>query len=275
MSKSPTPSTDPDQPYLLKEMSGHVLWLTLNRADKRNPLSLAMIAALQSALDAANEDPDVRVIILAALGPVFSAGHDLGEMAAGKTPEKHEAAQREILSRCTKMMMTINHGPKPVIACVEGTATAGGCQLVATCDLAVAADTARFCTPGVNIGGFCTTPLVSIARKIQKKHAMELALTGDMFSAGDAFRFGLVNRVVSARQLRAETEALAQKIASKSSTGIKLGKKAFYQQIDMPIEEAYAFAIDKMIEVGTTPDAAEGTKAFFEKREPKWTDIQG
>lgn len=273
MTSQTAASTDPDAPYLLKEMSDHVLWLTLNRPARRNPLSLAMIAALKLALDDANEDPEVRVIVIAALGPVFSAGHDLSEMAMEKTPEKRAVAQREILTRCTEMMMAITYGDKPVIACVEGTATAGGCQLVATCDLVVAADTAQFCTPGVNIGSFCTTPLVSIGRKMQKKHAMELALTGDMFSAEDAWRFGLVNRVVPADKVRQETEALAQKISSKTSLGIKHGKKAFYQQIEMPIEEAYAFAIEKMIEASATPDAAEGTKAFFEKRDPKWSDI--
>lgn len=277
MTRNAPPAADQGAPYLLKEMSGRVLWLTLNRAEKRNPLSLAMIDALKEALDAANADPQVRVIVLAALGPVFSAGHDLGEMVMGhaedKSVDQRKASQREILTRCTEMMMTITHGAKPVIACVEGTATAGGCQLVATCDLALAADTARFCTPGVNIGAFCTTPLVSIGRKVGRKHAMELALTGDMFSAEEAFRFGLINRVVPAKQLRGEVEAMAQKIASKSGTGIRLGKKAFYQQIDMPIEEAYVFAIEEMIEAGTTPDAAEGTRAFFEKREPKWTDI--
>lgn len=269
-----TMTSDPaNAPHVLKEMSGHVLWLTLNRPETRNPLSLAMIGALKAALDEANEAPDVRVIVLAARGPVFSAGHDLREMAMDRPPQPRGDAQREILTRCAEMMLTIVHGARPVIACVEGTATAGGCQLVSTCDLAVASDTAKFCTPGVNIGGFCTTPLVGIGRKVQRKHAMELALTGDMFSAEDAFRFGLVNRVASAETIRDETEALAQKIASKSSVAIKLGKKAFYQQIDMPLEEAYAFALEKMIEVGSTSDAAEGTKAFFEKRAPQWKDI--
>ena len=272
MPKNPQASSRTEDPYVLREMSGHVLWLTLNRPQTRNLLSLAMIAALKSALDEANEAPDVRVIVLAARGPVFSAGHDLHEMAMDRAPEPRGAAQREILTRCADMMMTIVHGARPVIACVEGTATAGGCQLVSTCDLAVASDSARFCTPGVNIGGFCTTPLVGIGRKIRRNHAMELALTGDMFSAEDALRFGLVNKVVAAEKTRSETEALAQKIAAKSSIAIKLGKKAFYQQIDMPVEEAYAFALEKMIEVGSTDDAAEGTKAFFEKREPRWTD---
>ena len=273
MPESTNPPPESDAPYVLQEMSGQVLWLTLNRPETRNPLSLAMIAALKTALDEANEAPDVSVIVLAARGPVFSAGHDLHEMAMDSPSEVRGTNQREILTRCAEMMMTIMHGARPVIACVEGTATAGGCQLVSTCDLAVASDTAKFCTPGVNIGGFCTTPLVGIGRKIQRKHAMELALTGDMFSADDAFRFGLVNKVVSPEKIRSETEALAQKIAAKSSTAIKLGKKAFYQQIDMPIEEAYAFALEKMIEVSGTADAAEGTRAFFEKRTPRWTDI--
>lgn len=261
----PSNTTDENhEPFLLKEMSGHVLWLTMNRAKTRNTLSLGMIAALQSSLDEANNDDNVRVIVIAALGPVFSAGHDLREMGVAK---------REVLENCTNMMMTISHGTKPVIASIVGTATAGGCQLVSTCDLAIASELAHFCLPGTNIGGFCTTPLVGIGRKIQRKHAMEMALTGDMFTAEDALRFGLINRVVSPEELRVETEVLAQKIASKSSVGIGLGKKAFYQQVEMPIKEAYAFATEKMIEVMETDDAAEGTKAFFEKRDPQWKGI--
>lgn len=252
-------------PFLLKEMSGHVLWLTMNRAKSRNTLSLGMIAAIQSSLDEANQDDNVRVIVLAALGPVFSAGHDLSEMGVAK---------REVLEKCTKMMMSISHGSKPVIASIVGTATAGGCQLVSSCDLAIASERAHFCLPGINIGGFCTTPLVGIGRKIQRKHAMEMALTGDMFSAEDAVRFGLINRTVPPEELKLETEVLAQKIASKSSIGIGLGKKAFYQQVEMPIEEAYAFATEKMIEVMETEDAVEGTKAFFEKRDPQWKGIE-
>lgn len=269
ISKPPVTGT---APLLLKEVSGAVLWLTMNRPETRNPLSLAMIAALQEALDEANEDASVSVIVLAAKGPVFCTGHDLNEMAMHGTSPDREDRQREILTKCTRMMMSILKADKPVIACVEGTATAAGCQLVSSCDLAIAGNTAQFCTPGVNLGGFCTTPLVGISRKMHRKHAMELALTGDMFSAEDAFRFGLVNRVVPAAEAHSETEALAQKIASKSSVGIKLGKSAFYEQVDLPIEEAYALAIEEMIKASTTEDAAEGSRAFFEKRTPRWTD---
>ncbi len=250
------------EPYLQVENSGRVQWLFLNRAKTRNTLSLEMIRTLKNALEAAYNDSAIGVVVIAAHGPVFSAGHDLHEM---------QSQQREVLIHCADMMMSIVHGAKPVIACVAGIATAGGCQLVSSCDLAIASEEAQFCTPGVNNGGFCTTPLVGIGRKVQRKHAMELALTGDMFSAQDAWRFGLVNRVIAPDLLVIETEKLAQKIASKSNVAIELGKKAFYQQVDMPIEEAYVFATEKMIEAHNTEDSAEGIKAFFEKRKPHWS----
>lgn len=253
---------DNKEPYLQIKKLGRVQWLFLNRPKTRNTLSLAMIDAIKIALDESYNDKTVGVVVLAAHGPVFSAGHDLHEM---------QNRQREVLTQCAEMMMSIVHGAKPIIACVSGIATAGGCQLVSSCDLAVASEEAQFCTPGVNIGGFCTTPLVGIGRKIQRKHAMEMALTGELFPALDAWRFGLINRVVAADRLLSETEILAQKIASKSNTAIKLGKSAFYQQIDMSIEEAYAFATERMIEAHNTEDSAEGIKAFFEKREPKWS----
>lgn len=250
------------EPYVQIKKSGRVQWIFLNRPKTRNTLSLAMISAIKTALTDSYNDNTVGVVVLAAHGPVFSAGHDLHEM---------QSRQREVLEECAEMMMNIVHGAKPVIACVSGIATAGGCQLVSSCDLAVAAEEAQFCTPGVNIGGFCTTPLVGIGRKVQRKHAMEMALTGEFFPAQDAWRFGLINRVVAADQLYIETEKMAEKIASKSNTAIELGKKAFYQQIDMSIEEAYAFATEKMIEAHNTEDSSEGIKAFFEKREPKWS----
>jgi len=263
-----------NEPFLLSAMSGHVLWLTLNRPKSRNPLSTGMISTIKEAVEAANATPEVRVIVLKGSGPVFSAGHDLKEMGnAGGNPGDHETNQRQILTACAEMMLSISHGDKPVIASIAGIATAAGCQLVSTCDLAIASEEAQFATPGVNIGAFCTTPLVAVGRKMARKHAMELALTGDLFPAEDAFRFGLVNRVVPAGDLHAATEALAQKIAAKSSQAIQTGKKAFYQQIDMPIEEAYAFATEKMIEGTKTADAREGTTAFFEKRKPKWQDL--
>lgn len=263
-----------DSPYLLQEMSGHVLWLTLNRPEQRNPLSSGMIAALSKAIEAANADSQVRVIVLAANGPVFSAGHDLREMGpqAGESSDERQHRVRRILQDCSEMMLALVHSPKAVIACVQATATAAGCQLVSACDLAIASDEARFCTPGVNIGIFCTTPLVGIGRNIHRKHAMEMALTGDLFPAEDAVRFGLVNRAVPAAQVRAVSEELAQKIASRSAQGIGSGKEAFYRQIDMPIEEAFSFANEAMLCGMTTDDAAEGTRAFLEKRPAVWGD---
>lgn len=256
-----SPKESLQEPLILSELSDNVLWLTLNRPKSRNTLSLAMIDELHQQIINANTNEEVRVVVLSALGPVFSAGHDLNEMRSD---------EREVLTRCSAMMMAIVASEKSVIACVSGIATAGGCQLVAACDLAIAANTAKFCTPGVNIGGFCTTPLVAIGRKIHRKHAMEMALTGDMFSADEAMRFGLVNRVYDEDEVRQEVRVLAKKIASKSAIAIAHGKKAFYQQMDMPLEEAYHFATEKMIESNRTEDSKEGTQAFLEKRKPHW-----
>ncbi len=261
-------------PYVLEDSSGPVLWLTLNRPSQRNPLSSHMIAALKAAIEAANVNPQVRVIVITGSGPVFSAGHDLREMSRqpGEDDKAREARVRQILLDCSQMMLAIVHSPKAIIASVQATATAAGCQLVSACDMAIASDEARFCTPGVNIGTFCTTPLVGIGRNIHRKHAMELALTGDLFSADDAIRFGLINRAVGADQLRAETEQLAAKIASKSAQGIRSGKEAFYRQIDMPLEEAFKFANEAMLDGMLSEDAREGTNAFLEKRAPQWDD---
>jgi enoyl-CoA hydratase/carnithine racemase len=261
-------------PFVSTEMSGPVCWLTLNRPGQRNPLSSSMIRAIKAEIEIASADPKVRVIVLASSGPVFSAGHDLGEMT-GPMPQgatSREAHLGGILDLCSDMMLSIMRCPKAVIACVQGTATAAGCQLVSACDLALASDEVGFCTPGVNIGSFCTTPLVGIGRNIHRKHAMELALTGDMITAEDAQRMGLINRAVPAAELRTEVEKLAQRIATKSVQGIRLGKQAFYRQIDKPIEEAFDFAREEMIKALTTPDAGEGVQAFFAKREPQWGD---
>lgn len=267
-----TDQTGSDTPYVLQHMEDHVLWLTLNRPQQRNPLSSGMIAALKGAVDAAHDNPQVRAIVLTSSGPVFSAGHDLKEMSG--LPEGSDVSREEhlrrILNNCAEMMLAIMHSPKAIIASVQGMATAAGCQLVSACDLAIASDNVQFCTPGVNIGNFCTTPLVGIGRNMHRKHAMELALTGDMFSADDAIRFGLINRAVPAARLRDATTELAQKIAMKSAQGIRFGKKAFYQQIDMPIEEAFKYATEVMVQGTLSPDSAEGTRAFLEKREPEW-----
>jgi enoyl-CoA hydratase/carnithine racemase len=260
--------------YVLQEIAGPILWLTLNRPQQRNPLSSSMIAALKAAIDNANTNPQVRVIVITGSGPVFSAGHDLHEMGrqAAESETARELRVGQILLDCSKMMLGIVHSPKAILASVQATATAAGCQLVSACDMAITSDEAKFCTPGVNIGTFCTTPLVGIGRNIHRKHAMELALTGDLFSADDAVRFGLVNRAVPANELRADTEQLALKIASKSAQGIRAGKEAFYRQIDMPLERAFEFANQAMLEAMLSGDVEEGTRAFFEKRAAQWGD---
>lgn len=261
-----------EAPHVLEEMKGQVLWLTLNRPAQRNPLSSEMIAALHRGISKANDNPQVRAVVLASSGPVFSAGHDLREMARRDDESRDQNAERlrQILQDCASMMLAIVHSPKAIIACVQGTATAAGCQLVSACDMAIASDAAHFCTPGVNIGTFCTTPLVGIGRNLHRKHAMELALTGDMFSALDAVRFGLVNRAVPQEALEAQVNELAQKIASRSAQGIRAGKEAFYRQVEMPIEAAFDYANEAMLEGLLCSDASEGTNAFLEKRAPVW-----
>ncbi|MFT4768785.1 MAG: enoyl-CoA hydratase/carnithine racemase [Glaciecola sp.] len=252
----------------------NVRWITLDRERQRNPLSLQMLNVLTEALDRAGVDPSVRAIVIAANGPVFSAGHDLREMSQrdGEERAAQIARMREILDCCSQMMLAIVNSPKAIIACVQGTATAAGCQLVSACDLAIAADTATFCTPGVNMGGFCTTPLVGIGRNVHRKHAMALALTGDAFSAEDAVRFGLINECVAADSLVDRTTELAERIAAKSAQGIRHGKADFYRQIDMPIEDAFVYANEAMVRAMTSADAEEGKAAFFEKRPPNWGD---
>ena len=269
-----TVAASPDAPYVLAEYAGQVLWLTLNRPAQRNPLSSGMIQALAAAIAAAGADPGVRVIVIASTGPVFSAGHDLREMGRreGETEQERAARIRGILEACAQMMLAIVHSPRAVIACVEGVATAAGCQLVSACDLALASERAQFCTPGVNIGTFCTTPLVGIGRNMQRKHAMEMALSGDLMSAQDAVRFGLVNQALPAAEVRAAVAALAAKIAGKSAAAIRAGKETFYRQIDMPLEQAFGYATDAMVQGLISPDAEEGSRAFLEKRSPRWGD---
>ncbi|MFK8041072.1 enoyl-CoA hydratase [Congregibacter sp.] len=259
----------------LTETSGNnVRWITLDREKQRNPLSLHMLNSLIDALERANDDPAVRAVVIAANGPVFSAGHDLREMSQqdGEGRDSQFQRMRLILDTCSRMMLAIVNSPKAIIACVQGTATAAGCQLVSACDLAIAADSASFCTPGVNMGGFCTTPLVGIGRNVHRKHAMAMALTGDSFSAEDAVRFGLINECVPAEQLLERTIELAERIAAKSAQGIRHGKADFYRQVDMPIEDAFAYANDAMVRAMTSEDAEEGKAAFFEKRPPVWGD---
>jgi enoyl-CoA hydratase/carnithine racemase len=258
---------------LLSSLAGGVLRLTLNDPASRNSLSEDMMAALQSALDAAAADRAVRVIVIAATGPAYSSGHNLKEITAHRAdPDKGAAYYAQLFNTCARLMTGIVRHPRPVIAEVQGLASAAGCQLVASCDLAIAAETARFCTPGVNIGLFCSTPMVALSRNISSKHAMEMLLTGDVFSAEDALHFGLVNRVVSPNALAAEVDAMAAKIASKSMVTVKTGKAAFYRQVDVPLEEAYAYTARVMTENLLQRDAEEGIAAFIGKREPLWDD---
>lgn len=256
---------------VLTAREGQVLRISLNRPQARNALSSALMAALAGELDAAAADTGVRVVILAAEGNVYSSGHDLKEMNAHRTEgDKGAASFAALFRQCSTLMQQIVTLPKPVIAEVQGTATAAGCQLVASCDLAVASEAARFATPGVDIGLFCSTPMVALSRCIGRKAAMEMLLTGDAVSAAEARRLGLVNRVAPADQLKGETMALAQKIASKPRATVRTGKEAFYRQIEMPLAEAYDYASRVMTENMLGAEAEEGVCAFLEKRVAKW-----
>jgi enoyl-CoA hydratase/carnithine racemase len=259
--------------FLLSSHEGGVLRLTLNDPASRNSLSEAMMAALRESLVSAADDKSVRVIVLSGHGPVFCSGHNLKEISARRAdPDKGAAYFAALFDACAELMMAVVRNPKPVIAEVAGLASAAGCQLVASCDLAVAADTASFCTPGVNIGLFCSTPMVALSRSVGAKHAMEMLLTGDIFSAADAHRMGLVNRVAPANALSETVSALAAKIAAKSMVTVKTGKQAFYRQLDLPLAEAYAYAARVMTENLLQRDAEEGIAAFIGKRPPNWTD---
>jgi len=245
--------------------------LTLNRPATRNSLSLAMIEALRAAIAGAGGDAGVHAIVLAANGPAFCAGHDLKEIAAGRaSPDAGRAFFERAMTSCAALMQAIMACPRPVIAAVQGTATAAGCQLVATCDLAVAADTARFCTPGVNIGLFCSTPMVALTRAVPRKRAMEMLLLGELIDAACAAEWGLVNRVVEPARVLDEALGLARAIAAKSALTVAIGKRAFYDQIDLPVADAYAHATRVMVENLLARDAAEGISAFVEKRTPEW-----
>jgi enoyl-CoA hydratase/carnithine racemase len=261
------------EPLVLTARNESVLRLTLNRSGARNALSQGLMAALEQALVDAQSDKTVRVIVIAAEGPAFSSGHDLKEMTARRVDaDKGKAFFTALFSQCSRLMQTIVRHPKPVIAQVQGIATAAGCQLVASCDLAVASSTARFATPGVNIGLFCSTPMVALSRNVSRKHAMEMLLTGEMISASEAHRIGLINRVVPQEALEAEAAKLAQLIATKPHGTLKIGKEAFYKQIEMGLSDAYDYASRVMTENMLAAEAAEGIGAFVEKREPKWPD---
>ena len=250
-----------------------ILRLTLNDAARRNALSEAMLDALADAIASAGADKAVRIVVLAANGPAFSAGHDLKELTAARSaPDGGREIFARIMGKCSALMQAIVACPKPVIARVTGVATAAGCQLVASCDLALAAETARFSTPGVHIGLFCSTPMVALSRNVSNKHAMEMLLTGDMIPAPRAAEIGLINHSVPEDALEAATLEMARKIASKSAMTLATGKSAFYAQAEMPLAEAYDYASRVMVENMLARDAEEGIGAFIEKRAPVWED---
>jgi enoyl-CoA hydratase/carnithine racemase len=250
---------------LLRQDDGGVATLTLNRPQARNALSAALMAALQAELDAIHADTVTRVVVIAGAGPAFCAGHDLREL-------RDTSEVQALFATCSRLMLRITSLRCPVIAQVHGIATAAGCQLVATCDLAVAAETARFATPGVNIGLFCSTPMVALTRAVGRKAAMGMLLTGDMADAAQAQQLGLVNRVVPDAELAGATAQLAAQIAGKSRVTVAIGKQAFYRQAEMSLEDAYGYTAEVMTRNMATADAAEGIDAFLAKRAPVWTD---
>lgn len=273
MSAQAARAPSPQPPILLRETAGSIAVLTLNRPAARNSLSEAMIASLHAELDVIRDDKAVRGVVIAANGPAFSAGHDMKELTARRAdPDRGRAFFAEMMNACSAMMQAIVHLPKPVVASVQGIATAAGCQLVASCDLAVASDAASFATPGVDIGLFCSTPMVALTRNVPRKQAMEMLLTGEPIPAARAREIGLVNRVVPAGTEREAAIALAEKVALKSAYTVKLGKEAFYRQAEMSLADAYRYAAEVMTENMMARDAEEGIGAFIEKRTPTWRD---
>jgi len=260
--------TAEETPYVLRQDDGGVVTLTLNRGERYNPLSTSMISALEARLDEVAADPSARAVVLAAAGRGFCAGHDLKEMR-GHTDD--EDWQQRLFADCSRMMLKLIRLPQPVIARVHGIATAAGCQLVSMCDLAVAADDARFALPGVNIGVFCTTPAVGVARNIGRKAAMEMLLTGELVDAETALRWGLVNRVVPAGELDAAVAHFTDTILARSGSVIAGGKRAFYTQIEQPIDDAYELTTQAMACSMLRVDAAEGIDAFLGKRPARWS----
>jgi enoyl-CoA hydratase/carnithine racemase len=268
---SRTNATGSRATLLESESRAGVLILTLARPETRNSLSQAMIEAMQGAIDMASQDAAVRAVVVTAKGTAFCAGHDLKELTAHRADADGGRAFTQLLMhQCSKLMRSIVQCPKPVIAAVEGTATAAGCQLVATCDLAVASETAKFATPGVNIGLFCSTPMVALSRNVTRKRAMEMLLLGEMLSAREAAEYGLVNRVVPAGTAMDEALKLGGVIASKPPATLAIGKEAFYRQIEMSLADAYDYAADVMVENMMHAESKEGIGAFIEKRTPDW-----
>ncbi|MEZ5924008.1 MAG: enoyl-CoA hydratase [Hyphomicrobiaceae bacterium] len=261
-------------PVLIRERKGAVAILRLNRPEQRNGLDEALLTALQQSFVRLSAHRDVRAIVIAANGPVFCAGHDLKELTAHrKDSDGGRAFFEKIMGQCSTLMQSVMKCPKPVIAAVHATATAAGCQLVATCDLAVAADSAKFCTPGVNIGLFCSTPMVALSRNVPRKIAMEMLLLGEMLGAAEAAAYGLVNRVVPADKVLEEAMAMAERIASRSPVAVEIGKEAYYAQLELGVGQAYGYASEVMVHNMLMAEAEEGIGAFLEKRSPKWTGL--
>jgi enoyl-CoA hydratase/carnithine racemase len=256
-----------DTPFIVRSDTEGARTLTLNRPEARNALSLGMLRALSAEIHHAAAEPLVRVVVLAGAGPAFCAGHDLKEIRAENFSNTYSKA---LFAECAQAMLAIVSLPKPVIAQVHGVATAAGCQLVATCDLAVAADDARFATPGVNIGLFCSTPMVALSRNVGRKAAMWMLLTGELIDADTAMRLGLISEVAPAAELGSRTAALAARIAAKSPVILALGKEAFYRQAELPLADAYAYTAEVMVTNLSKPDAREGIDAFIGKRSPVW-----
>jgi enoyl-CoA hydratase/carnithine racemase len=270
MLASPAPSVATAELFTRENDDG-VVTLTLSTPQNLNALSLAMLEALIAELEAIASDDQARVVVLAGVGPALSAGHDLKEMQAHRNDcDRGRGFYVELFARCSALMQAIVALPKPVIAAVEGVATAAGCQLVAACDLAIAGEKARFGLSGVNFGLFCSTPLVAVGRAISRKRALEMAMTGRLYSAAEAEHFGLVNRVVAQGRALEEAQALARTIAQQSASTLAIGKRAFYDQIEQPLDEAYAVASVAMIDNLAEPDCVEGMSAFLEKRRPTW-----
>ena len=259
-------ATHPAQPLMLRADRDGVATLTLNRPAQRNALSLALITELLDAVEAIGKDRSIRAVVIAANGPVFSSGHDLKELRANPGRQAYEA----LFGRMSQLMLALTRLPQPVIAKVHGVATAAGCQLVATCDLAVASDDALFCTPGVNIGLFCSTPMVALTRAVGRKPAMEMLLTGEAIDAETALRIGLINRIVAPEALDGAVDALLATILAKSPLPLAIGKSAFYAQAELGLDAAYAYAGEAMTRNMMARDAEEGIDAFLAKRAPKW-----
>src|SRR6202158_2692646 len=263
----------PHSTILLRETLGSIAVLTLNRPHARNSLSEGLIAELHAALNEIRNDTKVRAVVIAANGPAFSAGHDMKELTARRTDaDRGRAYFAQIMNACSAMMQAIVQLPKPVVAAVQGVATAAGCQLVASCDLAVGSEAATFATPGVDIGLFCSTPMVALSRNVPRKHAMEMLLTGEPISAATARDIGLIKRVVAVGAERDAAIELAQKLALKSAYTIKIGKAAFYRQAEMSLAGAYRYAAEVMTENMMARDAEEGIGAFLEQQQPQCHD---